>query len=180
MSDQDEINAMLHSIGQVFGPAVKYIQFDDGSSFALPDWEARTEPLSGYGDTVSVGDWAWITHHWKDGGKVSQRTEPFPQQIIYISPETPPSIAYAVRDGGCPFFNARLRQRSLAHLSQGAPGEGPTLLARAPSFASWGNTLDIAPTDKARAAGEVSQSERGHLLYSSSQLASTARPRRAS
>jgi hypothetical protein len=109
MSEQDEImNAMLHSIGQVFGPTVKYIRFDDGSSFALPEWEARTEPLTGYGDTISIGDWAWITEHRKEGGQVRQVTEPFPQQIMYISPETPPSVSWAVRDGGCPFWNARL------------------------------------------------------------------------
>ncbi len=102
------MDAMLHSIGQVFGPMVKYIRFDDGSSFALPEWETRQEPLAGYGDTISIGDWAWITQHRREGGKVSQRTEPFPQQIIYISPETPPSVSWAVRDGGCPFWNARL------------------------------------------------------------------------
>jgi hypothetical protein len=108
MSEQEDMDAMLRSIGQAFGPMVKYIQFDDGSSFALPEWECRKGPLTGYGDTISVGDWAWVTQHRREGGKVSRHTEPFPQQIIYISPETPPSIAFAVRDGGCPFFNARL------------------------------------------------------------------------
>lgn len=98
-------SSMLHTIGRAFGPAVKYIRFDDGSSFALPEWESRKDPLTGYGDTISVGDWAWVTEHHREGGEV---TNPLPQQIIYISPETPPSIAYAVRDGGCPFFDARL------------------------------------------------------------------------
>jgi hypothetical protein len=98
------MDAMLHSIGQVFGPAVKYIQFDDGSSFALPDWEARKEPLIGYGDMVSIGDWAWVTEHRRDGGSRAF-TNPFPQQIVYMSPEIPPSFSLAVRDGGTQFWN---------------------------------------------------------------------------
>lgn len=97
---------MLQVIGRMFGPAVKFIHFDDGSSFALPEWEARKDPLVGYGDTISIGDWARITEHSKEEREVSEN--PLPQQIIYISPETPPSVAYAVRDGGCPFFDARL------------------------------------------------------------------------
>ncbi len=102
------MNAMQRSIGQVFGPTVKYMQFDDGSSLALPEWEVRMEPLEGYGDTISIGDWALITEYRREHGQISQHTKPFPQQIIYISPETPPSVSWAVRDGGCPFWNARL------------------------------------------------------------------------
>lgn len=107
-SEQEERDAMVHSIGQVFGPSIKYIRFDDGSSFALPEWEARKEPLVGYGDTISVGDWAWITQNRREGGQVQQFTEPFPRQIIYLSPEMPPSVSWGVRDGGCPFWNAHL------------------------------------------------------------------------
>jgi hypothetical protein len=105
VSDQEDMDAMLHSISQTFGPTVKYIRFDDGSSFALPDWEARKEPLTGYGDMVSIGDWAWVTEHRREGGQVRKFTGTFPQQIIYISPETPPSVSLAVREGGTQFWN---------------------------------------------------------------------------
>ena len=77
-------------------PRINYHQFDDGSSIALPNSEqSRKDPLVGYGDPVSVGDWVQITYH------STSRSDPgplhLPQRIVSISPENPPNVAYAIR-----------------------------------------------------------------------------------
>jgi hypothetical protein len=91
--DDEEREAMLRAISEVFGPMVKEIQFSDPASgqvvaaYQLPQ-PAASEPspvIQGYGDDVIVGGWYYVTHH-HDGYGGSKHTDAHPCQVIGIRP----------------------------------------------------------------------------------------------